>query len=223
MVNFSSRNGASRAGAEKEEYAEKYVKQKFNVQRIIDNVSSDKFALGLALKELWLSGDYSYSFLTKGIFNIYIGTSANKNLSSKAFFAVCEFDFGLDKSAVSRLINVVDEFCDEQGHIKDEYKKFKYSVLCEMLPLNQAQREKISCDWTVSQVRDYKKHLIATMQEESSDLGVIIEKPVDKYAQFKDWKRADLCKRVVDLEIENRDIKAELEKLKKAKKTAKKK
>ena len=222
MVNFSSRNGASRAGAEKEEYAEKYVKQKFNVQRIIDNVSSDKFALGLALKELWLSGDYSYSFLTKGIFKIYIGTSANKNLSSKAFFAVCEFDFGLDKSAVSRLINVVDEFCDEQGHIKEEYKKFKYSVLCEMLPLNQAQREKISCDWTVSQVRDYKKHLIATAQVEASDVGVIIEKPVDEYAQFKDWKRIDFCKRIVSLEVENRELQAELEKYKKAKKNVKK-
>ena len=215
-------DNATRYGAEKEEYAEKYIKQQFEIQSMINKVSSDKFALGMALKELWKSGHFSYRFLTKGLFNIFVGTSANKNLSSKAFYAVCEFDFGLDRSSVSRLVNVVDEFCDERGQIKEEYKKYKYSVLCEMLPLSIKQREKISLEWTVSQVRDYKKYLASTLKAEACDIGVVVEKPVDEYAQFKDWKRIDFCKRIMSLEVENRELQAELEKYRKAKKNVKK-
>lgn len=223
LVNFNSRNASSRAGAEKKEFSKKYIEQKFEIERVIESSSKNKFALGLVLKKLWDSGDYSYVFLTKGIFNLYLGTSANKNLSSKAFFAVCEYEFGLDKSAVSRLINVTDEFCDDFGNVKEEWKKFKYSVLCELLPLDEKERSKISFDWTVSQVRDYKKHLSATRLSEASNVCVNVEKPADEYAQFKDWKRIDFCKRIVSLEEENAILKAENDKLKTAKKTTKKK
>lgn len=219
MINFSIRNGKTRYGAEKQEYSVKYFKQKNEIDSIINDCTSNKYILGLALKKLWDSGDYSNCFLTKGLFNMFIGTSVNKNLSQKAFFAVCEYDFGLDKSAVSRLINVVDEFCDKDGNLKEEYKKYKYSVLCEMLPLNIEQRKKITSDYTVSMVREYKRYLLKSVNEESD---LIVEKPKDEFSQFKDWKRIDFCKRIVALELENRELQAALEKYKKAKKNVKK-
>lgn len=103
----------------------------------------------------------------------------------------CEDNFGLDKSAVSRCVNVYRAFnasnsvtyengIKQRGaaiELSDEWKDFSYSQLCEMLPLTPEQRKDISSDMSVNQIRAYKKNLrskksdntVATSQQEKFD------------------------------------------------------
>ena len=127
------------------------------------------------------------------------------NLHKDRFFTVCEFEFGLEKSVVSRLMNVVDEFGDGEKGIKTEYSKYKYSVLVEMLNLSVEERKNIMPDWTVSKVREYKKSLVATSQQDNNE-EIEKVKPKEEYPQFKNWKRIDFCKRIVVLEDENKKL-----------------
>lgn len=85
----------------------------------------------------------------------------------------CEKNFGLDKSAVSRCINVFRTFnasnyvmygngFKSQGaacDLAEKWNDYSYTQLCEMLPLTDEQREVISPDMTVKEIRAYKKNL----------------------------------------------------------------
>lgn len=83
----------------------------------------------------------------------------------------CENNFGLDKTAVSRCINVCEEFSMKEhfsGEIKhdafklaldDQWKDFSYSQLVEMLPLSEEQRYKIKPTMSIKEIREYKKSL----------------------------------------------------------------
>lgn len=71
-------------------------------------------------------------------------------------------NFGLEKSAVSRCINVFETFAvsvDARGKVQldDKYKDFSYSQLSEMLSLTGEEREKITPDMPVSAIRKMKK------------------------------------------------------------------
>lgn len=71
----------------------------------------------------------------------------------------------MDKSAVSRVISVWNEFCSKDDAdsrkmwIDDRYEKYSYSQLVEMLPLKEQERRRVTSDMTVSQIRNYKKSL----------------------------------------------------------------
>jgi hypothetical protein len=85
----------------------------------------------------------------------------------------CDKNLGLDKSAVSRCINVFRAF--NAGHdvtynngveshggfmnLSERYKDFSYTQRCEMLPLSDDQRKEIKPDMTIKQIREYKKRL----------------------------------------------------------------
>ncbi len=106
----------------------------------------------------------------------------------------CENNLGLDKSAVSRCINVYLEFNASAetkyiGNMKssgcamelaDRWKNYSYTQLCEMLPLSDEDRKKILPDMTVKQIREFKKELkekksidpVASTQQECSDENV---------------------------------------------------
>ena len=85
----------------------------------------------------------------------------------------CEANLGLDKSAVSRCINVYRNFnarddCERIGNyeshglamdLSERWKDYSYTQLCEMLPLTEDQRKQIKPDMTVKQIREYKKSL----------------------------------------------------------------
>ncbi|MDY4655823.1 MAG: hypothetical protein SO386_06355, partial [Eubacteriales bacterium] len=89
------------------------------------------------------------------------------NYSGANFFDYCNVNFKLDKSQVSRYMNIVSEFGDGLRGFKDEYKDYSYSLLTEMLSLTPEQRKKVKPDWTIKQVREYKKELagvVATSQ-----------------------------------------------------------
>lgn len=99
----------------------------------------------------------------------------------------CEANLGLDKSTVSRCINVYREFnakddCIRMGNyeshglamdLSERWKDYSYTQLCEMLPLTEDQRKKIKPDMTVKQIREYKKslkgNLAKSMQPGNSD------------------------------------------------------
>lgn len=91
------------------------------------------------------------------------------------FEEFCEANFGLDKSAVSRCINVYREFnasksvSYENGvkkvgsamDLSDEWKDYSYSQLCEMVSMNDEQRSQVKPDMTIKQIREIKKQNVS--------------------------------------------------------------
>ena len=79
----------------------------------------------------------------------------------------CEVNLGMDKSAVSRCINVFKEFCkrnyNDYGigtctmYIDDKWSAYSYSQLCEMLPLDDETRRQVTSDMSVKKIRELKK------------------------------------------------------------------
>ena len=85
----------------------------------------------------------------------------------------CNVNLGLDKSAVSRCINVYREFNagdDKEfiGHIvnhgcamelSDRWKNYSYTQLCEMLPHSPEDRKKVLPSMSCKEIREFKKKL----------------------------------------------------------------
>ena len=91
-----------------------------------------------------------------------------KDFRFSTFTEFIEANIPLDKSAVSRCINVFREFCHKEydccgclkkrfNHLSDDYKEFSYSQLCEMLPMSEDARKKITPDMSIKQIREVKK------------------------------------------------------------------
>ena len=206
MIDFSKFN---EQGCYCEDNEAKYKEFVKNIGVYVQKSALDKYELGIKLIEFFESRKYCAGD-EKKLSSLYKSTKCFvKNCHEDKFFAVCEFEFGLEKSVVSRLMNVVDEFGDGEKGLKKEFSKYKYSVLVEMLNLSPDERKEIKSDWTVSRVRAYKKSLVATsQQEEEEPTG---EKPKDEYPQFKSWKRNDFIRRIFSLEEENAKLREKLE------------
>ena len=181
-----------------------------DIKNKIGAIKSDKVALGYALIALYESNTYRCRAGDSDM--CQIGANASRNCSSKVFFGACELDFGLEKSQVSRLMNVVDEFGDGKGDLIDYWKPFQWSVLVEMLPLTYAQRKAIGVDWSFRRVLEYKKSLknaVAAQQQEENDENIDFEaldaaiagKEEDRYAKCKPAEMRTLL-RIRDAEIE---------------------
>lgn len=204
MIKFSIKNWMYRTvnGCRKE-----YERIVPDIRNRIGAIKSDKVSLGYALIALYESNTYRCRAADNDMKQI--GANAGANCSSKVFFGVCELDFGLEKSQVSRLMNVVDEFGDEKGDLCDYWKPFSWSVLVEMLPLTYEQRKAIGTDWTVKKVKEYKKTIVATSQQDENDdfaldTGEIIPdtgEKEDRYAKCKPAEMRTLLK-IRDAEIE---------------------
>lgn len=66
--------------------------------------------------------------------------------------------FGLSKSTINCSIQINEQF-SENGYsykLDEKYSDFKKSQLIEMLPLSQEQREEVSADMSVADIRDLK-------------------------------------------------------------------
>lgn len=102
----------------------------------------------------------------------------------------CAANLGMDKTAVSRCINVYREFNASKSvkyedglktvgsamDLDDRYKEFSYSQLCEMLSMNEEERNQVTPDMTIKQIREVKKgnvsqnvSQVATSQPEKFD------------------------------------------------------
>ena len=131
------------------------------IYKDIQNIKHNCISLGFHLREMKVCEYY-------------------RDLGYSDFMECVEKNFGLDKSAVSRYINLWENFCarDDSGGkkmwIDEKYKDYGYSQLCEMLSLSSDERKEIKPDMTVSQIRDVKKQLkeskkVATSQPNITD------------------------------------------------------
>ncbi|MCX4323797.1 MAG: hypothetical protein OSJ59_12625 [Lachnospiraceae bacterium] len=85
----------------------------------------------------------------------------------------CDVNLGLDKGAVSRCINVYLQFNASHDvtcgagvktvgcamDLSERWKDYSYTQLCEMLPLSDEDRKKVTSDMTVKQIRKFKRKL----------------------------------------------------------------
>ena len=205
MIKFSIKNWLYRSinGCRKE-----YERIVPDIKNKLGAIKADKVALGYALIALYESNTYRCRASDPDMKQIGANDTGS-NCSSKVFFGACELDFGLEKSQVSRLMNVVDEFGDKKGDLLDYWKPFAWSVLVEMLPLTYEQRKAIGVDWTVKKVKEYKKTLVATSQQTENEENIdfelldaaISKEPEDKYAKCKPAEMRTLLK-IRDAEIE---------------------
>lgn len=99
-------------------------------------------------------------------------------------------NFGLDKSALSRILAVYDRFCMRNNSgtrtmfLDDKYVGYSYSQLCEMLPLSNKEIYGINSNMTVSQIREYKKSLKTGSVEVDHSCDVATDEKEFDYNKF---------------------------------------
>ena len=189
------------------------------IRKDLDDSKQNFFWLGVHLIDLYSSNSYSVldglrynheTIRSEYGFNLPIGAG---NCCADFFFAYCFDEFGLDKTQVSRLMNIVDEFGDGLRCFKKKWEKFGYSQLCELLPLSDEKRKPVKPDWTIKKIREYKKSLVATSQQGEIELPEAEEPPKDKYARFEKWTKRELCDKIFDLEAQYDELLRENERL----------
>lgn len=195
----------------------------------LTDLKNKRFTVGVHLLELYNSKTYSIES-RKYESGLCLPGSVG-NCSSDYFFAYCLDKFDLEKSQVSRYMNIVDEFGDKTADgiattFAPPWDKYGYSQLAEMLPLTKEQRENVKPDWSVRRIRDYKKSLVATSQQDSDEYNDAVsaeqkDKPIalpkringTRYERFKGLTPLQLCDRYIELEQEADELRAENERL----------
>lgn len=188
------------------------------IQKDLQEWKTNFFFLGAHLIDLYTSNAYAtepYSIGTLQVDGWKVPVGAG-NCCATFFFAYCFEKFGLDKSQVSRYMNIVSEFGDGLRGFKKMWDKFSYSQLVELLPLSAEQRKPVKASWTIKQIRDYKKSLVATPQPNSDESTEAEEPPQSKYARFEKWTKNELCDKIFELEAERESLLQEIETLQNA-------
>ena len=214
MIDFKKKKFEGNYGND-EEYKKLLADYTKTIQKDLAAVKTDFFYLGVHLIDLYNSNTYSITFDREQLrieSNLAIGVG---NCCSECFFAYCYEKFGLDKTQVSRYMNIVDEFGEKLISFDSAWNKYSYSQLCELLPLTPEQRKPVKPSWTIKKIREYKKSLVATSQQEEMDLPEA-ELPPDKYSRFEKWTKAQLCDKIFELESERETLLNEIEALKSA-------
>lgn len=206
MIDFKQKRTQGVFGLDYKEALEKYAE---TIRKDLEESKQNFFWLGVHLIDLYSSNAYSVTFDREKL-NV---SCLVDNCSAECFFAYCFDEFGLDKTQVSCLMNIVDEFGDGLRCFKKKWEKFGYSQLCELLPLSDEQRKSVKPDWTVKQIREYKKSLVATSQQVEMELPEMEEPPKDKYARFEKWTKRELCDKIFDLEAQYDELLRENERL----------
>lgn len=219
MIDFKQKRFQGVSSTDKVENLEVLEKYAATIRKDLEDSKQNFFWLGVHLIDLYSSNTYSaivgIRFNHEQIrneygFNLPIGAG---NCCADFFFAYCFDEFGLDKTQVSRLMNIVDEFGDGLRCFKKKWEKFGYSQLCELLPLSDEKRKSVKPDWTIKKIREYKKSLVATSQQGEIELPEAEEPPKDKYARFEKWTKRELCDKIFDLEAQYDELLRENERL----------
>lgn len=108
----------------------------------------------------------------------------------------CGVNLGLDKSAISRCINVFKKFsaCEKETHkmwIDDRYKDYSYSQLCEMVSMDEEQCKQVTPDMTIKQIREVKK---GNVSRDVSPVATSQPLSYKEYVSSPPKKRARLIK-----------------------------
>lgn len=74
-------------------------------------------------------------------------------------YEFAEGKFRLSRSTASRFINLCEQFSAGQGSpvIDGKYENYSMSQLVEILPMSQAERDKVTPEMTVKEIREIKK------------------------------------------------------------------
>lgn len=190
MINFEYNDAIPFRFFSESELSEAREDLKYRTKKIYDDLNvlkTDKFYLGLHLIEFFNSKSWSADpgWIVPGA---TLSGKIKGDRSTFSFMHYCEKHFGLDKSQVSRYMNIVDEFGDKALGYAKPWSEYSYSQLVEMLPLTKEQRLEVKPEWTIQQIRDYKrdqmsaKKTVATSQQ--SDTAEI--KPVATSQQPKE-------------------------------------
>lgn len=175
MIDFESCNYFGEISFSKDE-------EEWRREKVLEDLSFAKtnyFYLGAHLLDIWNTRTYGgHEFDVN-------------NYSAANFFDYCNVNFKLDKSQVSRYMNIVSEFGDGLRGFKEEWKPFSYSQLSEMLSLTPEQRKEVKPDWTIKRIREYKKELagesVATSQPKEKVYKIFGElKPSAKVSNVLD-------------------------------------
>lgn len=126
-----------------------------NIRRAIADIRNSHIALGYALIAYAESHTFGY-----GSCNL-----SYRDCRSEVFFARCFQQFELDKSSVSRHVNVVYRFGDGKGGLRSVYRDKSFSFLVELLPLDERQIDHCLMYSTVADIRKYKAELAAGLKE----------------------------------------------------------
>jgi len=99
-------------------------------------------------------------------------------------YTYANMKFGLDKSQVSRFININDRYSigGYSEHLKEEYKGFGFSKLALMLTLPEEINEELSPEYTKSEINTIKAEYEA--EQKISDLEVMMEEKPDGPDEF---------------------------------------
>lgn len=198
MIDFKKKRYMGISSGNRVEDFEVLEQYAATVRKDLADSKQNFFWLGVHLIALYDSNTYSVTFDCEklGVSYLY------DNCCAECFFAYCYDEFGLDKTQVSRLMNIVDEFGDGLRCFKKEWEDFGYSQLCELLPLSADERKPVQPDWTIKRIREYKKSLSDKQTVSASDAPDAEQPPESKYARFEKWTKRDLCDKIFDLEKE---------------------
>lgn len=154
-----------------------------DIRATLSQIGNCKIYLGFKLIDLYKSKDYAADqFLMCNSLGI---SGKKKGLrESFAFFAYCEKYFYLDKSQVSRYMNVADEFGDRTDGVKPKWKDYSYSQLVELLPLSSEQRRAVKPEWTVKDIRAYKKTVATSQQDRTENTVATSQQKKDDTSPF---------------------------------------
>lgn len=217
MIDFQSKRYAGQWG--NTEYSSKRLEELTGcIHAELRGLKRERLHVGFLLIELYNSNAYSIEArkYEPGL-RLPVGVG---NCSSEYFFAYCLDKFGLEKSQVSRYMNIADEFGEKSDDGREVFAKpwdkYGYSQLVEMLSLTKEQRENIMPDWSVRRIRDYKASLVATSQHDADQYKDAVatsqqDKPLalpkqsrdsERYERFKGLTAIQLCDQYLALEQE---------------------
>lgn len=85
-----------------------------------------------------------------------------KDFGYASFKEFCEENIPLDKSVISRCMNICLEFCERDNGVRKmwlekKYEKYTYSQLQEMVSMKPYKRVRVSPDMTIKEIREIKK------------------------------------------------------------------
>ena len=117
------------------------------------------------------------SFVRIGyLFRLAMETDILKNSGYTSYLEFAEKEYGMDKSQVSRFINIHEKFSDPQDptRLRAQYQGFGHSKLALMLTLPDTIIEEISPAYSKSEIKQVKEELEA--EKKTTDLELLIER-----------------------------------------------
>ncbi len=124
---------------------QKSVRAFDEIRNDFNDIRSQYIALGYKLDQFKSNGYY-------------------KTFGFESFEGFVEANFHIEKSALSRCLNVFYEFSARKGSahqpvIDEAFEEYNYSQLTELVSMAPADRKLVSADMSVSKIRDLKKFL----------------------------------------------------------------